>query len=181
MKPVGRVELVTVALVALLLFAGFEVQKHLEGPSSAQAQTVTFSPASPEMLLTSIQPAQRPDHVDSTLKRFASLLDILAADCPANTRRGLADLTVASIRKLRHAGIEATPTEVLGGVVGATGIGATAQCSGFFRRYATERRTRAERQLTRRDVQAVARLPAASVAVMHQRRLPALLAWMTTV
>ncbi len=140
MKPVGRAQLVAVGFVAILLFAGYAVQKHREGPSSAHAQTVPFLPTSPEARLTAIQLGERPDHVNSTLKRFASLLDILAADCPANTRRGLADLTVDSIRKLRGGGIRATPTEVLGGVVGATDIGATTGCTGFFRRYVAMRR-----------------------------------------
>lgn len=141
-KPVGRAHVIGVILVAVLLFAGYQVQKHREGtpPQRRDADVVVFSPTSPETRLAALQLGLRPDHANSTVKRFSALLDILGADCPADTRRRLADLTVRSVTALRHGGIAATPTEVLGGVLGTVHIGATADCSGFFSRYAAERR-----------------------------------------
>ncbi len=141
-KPVGRPHVIGVALIAVLLFVGYQVQKHREGPPPprAHADTVVFSATSPETLLATLQLGVRPDHANSTVKRFSGLLDIFIADCPANTRRGLADLTVRSVRTLRRDGIPATPTEVLGGVLGFADIGATADCSRFFTRYIVQRR-----------------------------------------
>ena len=74
------------------------------------------------------------------MKRFSGLLDVLIADCPADTRRRLADLTVRGVGSLRQSGIPATPTEVLGGVLGAVDIGSTDACAPFFRRYIALRR-----------------------------------------
>jgi hypothetical protein len=141
-KPVGRAHVIGVALVAVLLFAGYQVQKHREGPPSPRrhADIVVFSPTSPETRLATLQLGLRPDHANSTVKRFSGLLDIFIADCPANTRRGLADLTIRSVTALRRDGIQATPTEVLGGVLGFVDMGATAECSAFFERYVTRRR-----------------------------------------
>src|SRR5262249_58954561 len=97
--PVGRRHAVAVALVAVLLFAGYQVQKHREGPRPARrnADVVVFSASSPETRLTTLQLSERPDHVDSTIKRFSGLLDILGGDCPADTRAGLAALTVRGV------------------------------------------------------------------------------------
>ena len=142
-KPVGRAQLIAVALVAVVLFAGYQVQKHREGPRPTRrnAGVVVFSASSPETRLATLQLSGRPDHVDSTVKRFAGLLDILGGDCPADTRAGLADLTVRSVRSLRRQGIAATPTEVLGGVLGFVDIGATAHCTRFFARYVARRQS----------------------------------------
>jgi hypothetical protein len=74
------------------------------------------------------------------VKRLDSLLDLLAADCPADTRRGLADLTVTSIRELGQTGIRATPTQVLGGVAGLEDVGRVPRCAGYFERYVSDRR-----------------------------------------
>jgi hypothetical protein len=139
-KPVGRVHLVVVCLVVILLVAGFEVQKHREGSTAADAETAAISVKSPEGRLAAIQPVQRPDRLDSTVKRLASMLDILEADCPANTRRDLADLTVKSLHELERSGISASPTQILGGVLGSSDIGALSDCSRFFARYVTRRR-----------------------------------------
>ncbi len=143
-KRVGRGNAIGVALVAILLFAGYQVQKHREGPQPARrnADVVVFSSTSPETRLATLQLGVRADHANSTVKRFSVLLDILAADCPADTRRGIADFTVRSVRTLRHDGIPATPTEVLGGVLGTPDTGATAECSRFFTRYVAERRAK---------------------------------------
>ena len=94
----------------------------------------------PEGRLAAIQLGHRPDHVNSTVKRFAALLDILAADCPADSRSDLAALTVRSLRELERVGISGTPTQVLGGVIGSSDIGALSSCSGFFERYVATRR-----------------------------------------
>jgi hypothetical protein len=145
-KPVGRVHLVGVCLVVILLVAGFEVQKHREGTPAADATTASISVKSPEARLAALQPVQRPDRLSSTVKRLASMLDILEADCPANTRRDLADLTVRSRRELERSGISATPTQILGGVLGSTDIGSLSDCSRFFARYVT--RARHEGQTT---------------------------------
>jgi hypothetical protein len=140
-KPVGRGQLIAVALIAVGLFVGYQVQKHREGtPTPRRSAEVVFSATSPETRLAALQLAERPDHANSTVKRFAALLDILAADCPADSRHGLADLTVRTVMELRHGGIPATPTEVMGGVVGAPDIGGTERCAGFFRRYVALRR-----------------------------------------
>ena len=87
-----------------------------------------------------IQLSHRPGLANPTLKRFASTLDNLEADCPSNTRRDLGDLTVKSLRELRSAGIDATPNEILGGVLGALDMGSRAECSGFFARYVERRK-----------------------------------------
>lgn len=139
-KPVGLAHLVGACVVAILLLVGFEVQKHREGHPAPDAESAAISMESPEAHLAAIQLGRRPDHVNSTVKRFASMLDILEADCPANTRRNLADFTVTSLRDLHDSGISATPTQILGGVLGSSDIGALADCSRFFARYVTRRR-----------------------------------------
>ena len=128
-------------MVAILLVVGFEVQKHREGRPALDAASAAIAPRSPEADLAAIQLGRRPRRFNSTLKRIAALLDILEADCPANTRRDLADLTVDTLRDLRHARISgATPTQILGGVLGSETMGAASECSGFFKRYVTRRR-----------------------------------------
>jgi len=141
-KPVGRAHVIGAALIALLLFAGYQVQKHREGPPRVRphADLVVFSPTSPETRLATLQLGLRPDHADSTVKRFSGMLDILIADCPADTRRGVAELAVRAVTALRRDGIPATPTEVLGGVLGSVDIGSTDTCSRFFGRYVAQRR-----------------------------------------
>jgi hypothetical protein len=99
-----------------------------------------ISPDSPEFRLAAIQLGHRPGQANPTLRRFASILDILEGDCPANTRRDLGDLTATSLRELRGAGIVATPNEILGAVLGTTDMGSRSECSGFFERYVTRRR-----------------------------------------
>ncbi len=139
-KPVCRAHLVGACVLVILLIVGFEVQKHREGRPALDAESAAISLESPEAHLAAIQLGRRPDHVNSTVKRFASMLDILEADCPANTRRNLAEFTVESRRDLHVSGIAATPTQILGGVLGSSDIGAFADCSRFFARYVTLRR-----------------------------------------
>lgn len=144
-KPIGRAQVIGVALIAVGLFAGYHVVKHRQGtpPPRRNADVVVFSPTSPETRLATLQLGPRPDHANSTVKRFSALLDILGADCPSDTRRDLADLTIRSVTALRRGGIPATPTEVLGGVLGSPGIGGSDVCARFFSGYVAVRRSEA--------------------------------------
>lgn len=140
-KPGEWASLVGACAVAILLIVGFEVQKHREGRQGPGAASAEIARRSPEADLAAIQLGHRPRRSNSTLKRLASLLDILEADCPANTRRDLADLTVNSLRDLEHSGISAaSPTQILGGVLGSEYMGAASDCSRFFKHYVTLRR-----------------------------------------
>lgn len=134
-----RTAVVAACAFVLLLVAGFEVQKHRHG-GPARPASANVPLLEPDLELATIQLGFRPDHVDPTIRRLASVLDILEADCPSDTRAGLARMTVRSIRELRRSGIAATPTQVLGVVVGAPDIGATDRCTRYFARYVAERR-----------------------------------------
>ncbi len=127
-------------MIALLLLVGLAVQKHREGPRAADARSHAISVQSPEFHLAAIQLGHRPGQTNPTLRRFASVLDILEADCPANTRRELGDLTTKSLHELRGGGIAATPNQILGAVLGSTDMGSRSECSGFFERYVERRR-----------------------------------------
>jgi hypothetical protein len=140
LKPVGRVSAVGVCLFVVLLVAGYEIQQHREEPPTPDPRSFPVSPQSPEARLAAIQLGYLPRWKDSTTRRFVFLLDVLGADCPADTRRDLADLTVRSIRELHDSGIPASPTQVLGGVEGAEQIGALPDCSAFFESYVDLRR-----------------------------------------
>ena len=135
-----RARLLGACLIAVLLVVGLEVQKHREGPRLPDAHSLAISSGSPEFQLMVIQLGHRPSLVNPKLERFALILDILEADCPSNTRRDLGDLTIKSLRELQHAGIAATPNEILGAVLGAPDMGSRAECSRFFERYVARRR-----------------------------------------
>ena len=134
-----RVRLVGACAIALLLVVGLEVQKHRQGPRAPDARSPVISSSSPEFRLAAIQLGHRPGQANPRLRRFASIFDILEADCPANTRRGLGDLATKSLRELRAAGIAATPNQILGGVLGSIDMGSRSECSGFFERYVERR------------------------------------------
>ena len=87
-----------------------------------------------------IQLGHRPSPANPTLKRFSSFLNILEADCPANSRRDLGDLTIKALRELRAAGIAATPNVILGAVMGMPDMGSRQECTVFFERYVARRR-----------------------------------------
>ena len=131
---------VAACVVALLITIGYQVQKHREAQPAPDPRSFPISPQSPEAHLAAAQLGYRPLWRDPTVKRLAWLLDLLAADCPANTRRDLAAFTVRSLRQLRASGMSATPTEVLGGVAGLDDIGWRSGCSSYFGRYVTLRR-----------------------------------------
>ena len=135
-----RVRLVGACAIAALLVVGLEVQKHREGPPPPDVHALAISVRSPEFQLMAIQLGHRPSHANPTLKRFASTLDILEADCPSNTRRDLGNLTIETLRQLRAAGIAATPNQVLGAVLGSTDMGSRSECSEFFEHYVERRR-----------------------------------------
>lgn len=135
-----RVRLVGTCVFALVLIAGLEIQKHREGPRTPDPHKLMISTHSPEFQLLEIQLGHRPSRANPKLERFASILDILEADCPSNTRRELGDLTIRSLRELRSAGIAATPNEILGGVLGTPNMGSRSECSGFFEGYVERRR-----------------------------------------
>jgi hypothetical protein len=141
LKPVGRRSIVAVCLFAVLLVVGSEVQRHREEPPTPDPRSFPISSRSPEARLASIQLGYRIRWKDSTTRRFEFLLDLLAADCPADSERQLADLTIRSIRELHADGTPASPTEVLGGVVGLDDIGALPDCRPFFERYVRRHRT----------------------------------------
>ena len=140
-----RLRLVGAAAIVLLLVVGLEVQKHRERPSHTDAHAMVTAAGSPEFRLMTIQLRHRPGQANSTLRKFGSTLDILEADCPADTRRELGDLTRKSLRELMNAGIDATPNEILGGVLGMPDMGSRVECSGFFDRYVVRRLPRASR------------------------------------
>ena len=127
-------------MIVLLLVVGLEIQKHREHSPARDARNPTIAMNSPEFQLAAIQLGHRPGQANPTLRRFGSILDILAADCPANTRRDLGNLATKSLRELRSGGITATPNEILGAVLGMPDMGSRPECSGFFERYVERRR-----------------------------------------
>jgi hypothetical protein len=135
-----KTRLIGACAVALLLVVGLEVQKHREGSRAPDSHEPVIATQSPEFQLMRIQLGHRPGQENPRLKHFASILDILEADCPLDSRRQLGDLTIKSLRQLRSAGIAATPNEILGGVLGTPEMGFRSECSGFFARYVARRR-----------------------------------------
>lgn len=139
-KPVGRTSVIGACLFVVVLVVGMEVQKHREEARAPNPPSLPVSSRTPEARLAAIQLGRVPLSEDSAVKRLASLLDLLQADCPDDPRRGLADLTVDSLRTLRSSGIATTPTEVLGGVAGLDDIGRLSRCRPYFQRYVASRR-----------------------------------------
>jgi len=137
-----RVRLAAAALAALALTGAYEVQKHRDGGPAVAAGLPTAGVAAD---LTAIQLGHRPGPENAMLRRIDSLLELLEADCPANTRRRLGTLTLATIRTLRRDGIAVAPNGVLGGVVGSTTIGSTADCRAFFTAFVVRTQTEGSR------------------------------------
>lgn len=138
-KPVSRVTVAGVCVCVAALVAGMEVQKQREERPAPDPTSFPVPAASPEARLAAIQLGRPQLWRGSTVKRLESLLDLLAADCPADTRRSLAGLTTRSLRELAGKGISATPTQVLGGVVGLEDVGRLPGCASYFARYVAER------------------------------------------
>jgi hypothetical protein len=136
-----KLRLLAAAAVALLLFGGYQLQKHREEKPPLVGRHAPLPTAGPAADLTAVQLGYRPGPQSTLLRRIDSLLELLEADCPGDTRRELAALTLDARRKLLRAGIDVSPNAVLGGVVGSTNIGATYTCARFFAGYVA--RTRA--------------------------------------
>ena len=132
-----RARLLAAALVALVLTCGYEVQEHRGGGAAAAAGLPTAGVAAD---LTAIQLGRRPGPRNAMLRRIDSLLELLEADCPADSRPELGALTRQAIRTLRRDGIAEAPNGVLGGVVGSVTIGSTPGCRGFFDAYVAKTR-----------------------------------------
>jgi len=130
-----RILLAGACAFVVALTVGYVVQKHRE-TAPVKTRDRPLATRGPAADLTAVQLGYRPGPQNTMLRRIDSLLELLEADCPANTRRGLAHLTMETIHTLARSGIAVLPNAVLGGVVGSTHIGATADCRVFFRRYA---------------------------------------------
>jgi hypothetical protein len=137
MARAGRARLLAAAAVALALTGGYEVQKHRDGGPAEAAGLPTAGVAAD---LTAVQLGHRPGPRNAMLRRIDSLLELLEADCPADSRRELGALTRETIATLRKDGISVAPNGVLGGVVGSQTIGSTAHCRGFFDAYVAKTR-----------------------------------------
>jgi hypothetical protein len=131
------VRLLAAAAVALALVAGYEVQEHRRPPRGPLPALPTTGAAAD---LTALQLGSRPGPHSSLLRRIDSLLELLQADCPGDSRRTLQAYTVAAIRELGRSGIAVTPNVVLGGVAGIPEIGATHDCRRFFDRFVAAER-----------------------------------------
>ena len=126
-----RLRLGAACAVVVVLTVGYVVQEHREPPrvTNRDRPLATTGPAAD---LTALQLGHRPGPTNAMLRRIDSLLELLEADCPANTRAELADLTRETIRTLARSGIGVRPNGVLGGVVGSSHMGATPGCRPFF-------------------------------------------------
>jgi hypothetical protein len=129
-----RLRILGAIAFALLLTVGYEVQKAREPARLAPALATTGAAAE----LTALQLGHHPGPRNAMLRRIDSLLELLEAQCPANTRGQLERLTLRSIGELKTAGISAAPNGVLGGVVGSQTIGSTRDCTVFFGRFVAE-------------------------------------------
>lgn len=132
-----RAQLAVGLALTVLLFGGYEIRAH-HGDVGHLPPAISLS--SPEARLAAIQLGHRPGPRNGFLGQFSGMLDILVTDCPADTRLQLATMVTRSMSELRRLGIASTPNQVLGGVVGAPGLGATSECSGLYERYVAKRR-----------------------------------------
>jgi len=134
-----RVRLILAAAVVIALGAGYAIQKHRE-PHVPGRDDRLISTTGAAARLTAIQLGHHPGPANAMLRRIDSLLELLEGDCPADTRGDLERLTIRTIHALARDGISVEPNGVLGGVVGSTNMGATADCAVFFHRYAERQR-----------------------------------------
>jgi hypothetical protein len=133
-----RAQLAVGVLLVVLLIAGYAIQTRRGGGDGHLPPAISLS--SPEARLAAIQLGHRPGPRNGFLGQFSGMLDILVTDCPADTRQQLANMVTRSMRELRRSGIASTPNQVLGGVVGAVGLGSTQECSVLYERYVAKRR-----------------------------------------
>jgi len=133
-KRRDRITLVAAAAFTILLVAGLMLRNPEPGKSRRFVSTTGL-----EANLAAMQLHHRPGKHNPLLKQFSYDLDILEADCPADTRPQLAALTAQTVETLHRDGVEVTPNAVLGGVVGAPDLGSTRRCESFFARFVARR------------------------------------------
>jgi hypothetical protein len=130
-RPARWATLVGVCVAVVALVVAMEVRHDNDGtrppepPSSAQR---------PEARLATLEPAPTRLAGARAVKRLSTFLDILQAECPANSRRELAALSFRGVEDLRARGITARPTDVFNGVMAQQDIGRTARCGPYFER-----------------------------------------------
>jgi hypothetical protein len=90
--------------------------------------------------LAAVELGFRPDSDDPTLLRIARELSAMAADCPSNTERELADYTANTLLQLEDAGLSPTPSEILADVRQSTSLREFSDCLDVFVLYATLRK-----------------------------------------
>jgi hypothetical protein len=103
-----------------------------ETSESAPDDTSAYAP---EEDLAAIELGYRPDADNSTLRRLTYLLDRMEEECPANTRRQLADYTANTILQLKDVGVTAEPIEVLSDVRESSTLQAVDNCLDLFALY----------------------------------------------
>jgi len=136
-RPVGRWSLIGACAVVVVLVVGMELRgDHDTRRPSAPAEQ---PPGGAEKRLAAMQPVLAVGGRAAATERVSSLLDVLAAECADDSRDELAAMAIRTVRKLRAAGIDTSPTEVLGGVLGRED-GGSLRCRVFFDRYVALRR-----------------------------------------
>lgn len=104
-------------------------------PAESTESAPDDSDYSPEEDLAAIELGHRPDADELELKRIAYLLDQMEIECPANTRRQLADFTANVILQLEDAGVEAGPIEILSDVRESSSLREFDDCLDLFALY----------------------------------------------
>jgi len=131
-RPVGRWSLIGACAAVVLLVVGMELRG--DHDTHRPAASPEQPPRGAEARLAAMQPVLAVGGRAVATERVSSLLDILAAECADDARDALAAMTIRSVRELRAAGIETTPTDVLGGVLGGED-GGTLRCRALFDHY----------------------------------------------
>lgn len=130
-RPIRRATLVGICVFVVLLVVGMEVRGN---DGTARPPEPAIAARSPEARLATLEPAPYPLARVRAVKRLSTFLDILGAECPANSRRELAALAFRGVQQLRARGVDAYPTDVFNGVMAQDDIGGTARCGPYFRR-----------------------------------------------
>jgi hypothetical protein len=130
-RTVRRGTLIGVSVVVALLVVGMEVRGN-DGPPRRPEPPIPAR--SPEARLAALEPAPSVVAAERAVRRLSTFLDILEAECPANTRRELAALAYRGVEELRARGIDASPTDVFNGVMALDDAGRSARCGPSFRR-----------------------------------------------